>query len=74
MKQLKVDYSSEPPSTLLIRNRMKEKLGFIPRHHEYWQDAGDNRRAQYHQIVFLDFYNEQKKTMFLLRYSDFIKD
>jgi hypothetical protein len=73
LKKLKVDYSSEPPSTLLIRNQMKKKLGFVPRHHEYWQDAGDNQFAQFRHIVFLDFYDEQKKTMFLLKYSDFIR-
>jgi hypothetical protein len=69
LKKLKVDYNSEPPSTLLIRDRMKEKLGFVSRYHGYWQDNG-----VYHQKVFLDFYDEQKKIMFLLRYSDFIKN
>lgn len=74
LKQLKKDYSAAPLSTLLIRDRMKEKLGFVPRHHEYWQDAGVDQFAQYHHKMFLDFYDEQKKTMFLLRYSDFMKD
>ena len=64
MEQIKLDY---PKSVYLIRERMKEKLGFVHRTHrfftptEYWQ-----------QVEYLDFYSENKRTMFILKYSDII--
>jgi hypothetical protein len=56
-----------PPGVLLIRNRMKKVLGFTSRHHrETSYDYG------YIETIHLDFYDEPKRTMFLLRYSDII--
>jgi hypothetical protein len=66
-----------PPSVLLIRNKMKEVLGFTVRRHAEWvrYDGEDHEfvpRHLYKELICLDFYNEPKRTMFLLRYSDII--
>lgn len=34
--QLKKDY---PPSVTLLRNKMKDKLGFVPREYKDWDDT-----------------------------------
>lgn len=51
------------PSVMLIRNKMKEELGFTVRtHREYTQQRG------YVETIFLDFYSEQAATMFRMTY------
>ena len=62
-----------PHSVLLIRDRMKETLGFTVRRHREWIPAhGYDGHGNYVETVNLDFFNEPKRTMFLLRYSDII--
>ena len=67
-----------PPSVLLIRNRMKETLGCTSRRHEEWIDRDVDRDDVGYgtkyciTTIHLDFYNEPKRTMFLLKYSDYI--
>lgn len=67
-----------PPSVLLIREKMKAVLGFTSRTHEQWfvseVDLRDVRYGTKYcvQTIHLDFYNEPKRTMFLLRYSEFL--
>jgi hypothetical protein len=65
-----------PPSVLFIRNKMKAVLGFTPRTHQEWVEVDlDIYHVSRHHCVtqiHLDFYNEPKRTMFLLRYSDII--
>jgi hypothetical protein len=56
---------------------MKEVLGFTVRRHAKWikYDGEDHNyvpRHLYVEQIDLDFYNEPKRTMFLLRYSDII--
>ena len=70
----------EKPSVYLIRNTMKEVLGFTVRTHEEWTeepssglddfivDLGTSRFMS--RTVRLDFYDEQKRTMFLLKYGN----
>ena len=68
-----------PPSVLLIREKMKNVLGFTPGTHEEWFDvAVDIKNIRYttkFQItnVHLDFYNDPKRTMFLLKYSEYLE-
>lgn len=62
--QLKKDY---PPSVLLIRDKMRKVLGFVDREHRSVTDD-----FRYQTQLCLDFYDEPKKTMFLLKYSDYI--
>jgi hypothetical protein len=67
-----------PPSVLLIRNRMREVLGFTSRTHETWLDSHvDINDVSYgtkwrETRIHLDFYNEPKRTMFLLKYSEYL--
>jgi hypothetical protein len=67
-----------PPSVLLIRDRMREVLGFTSRTHEEWfKHDVDRRNVSYNtnycvKRIHLDFYNDSKRTMFLLKYSDYI--
>lgn len=65
--RLRRDY---PQSVVLIREKMKKVLGFTPREHNYF-DADDDA---YYEEVHLDFYDEQKRTMFLLKYSEFLNE
>lgn len=56
--KIKEDY---PPSYHLLRSIQKEKLGFL------------NREEIYnYKYIFLDFYDEHKKTMFFLKYGHMI--
>jgi len=69
-----------PPSVLLIRNRMRAVLGFTVREHEEWIDREVNiNDVSYgtkwiENTIHLDFYDNPKRTMFLLKYSDFLND
>ena len=75
-KQIAHDY---PPSVLLIREKMKSVLGFTSRTHEEWIDQEvDLRDVRYGtkycvQTIHLDFYNDPKRTFFLLKYGDHIE-
>jgi hypothetical protein len=59
-----------PPGVLLIRNRMKAVLGFTSRTHREWVQKMDG--GYYETSIRLDFYDEPKRTMFLLKYSEFL--
>lgn len=59
-----------PMSTLLIRSRMRSVLGFTPRDHSKWNSDHTNVWKEY--TVELDFYDEGKRLMFLLRYGDIV--
>lgn len=60
-----------PRSVSMVRWKMREVLGFTARNHEEW----DNTDVRLRPItsIHLDFYDEAKRTMFLLKYSDIIK-
>lgn len=65
-----------PASYVLIREKSKEKLGFVYREHERWEEyINYNNQVRRRHIIefFLDFYDERKKTMFLLKYGEFLK-
>lgn len=68
-----------PPSVLLIRDKMKAVLGFTSRTHEEWFDQEvDLRDVRYGtkycaQTIHLDFYNQPKRTFFLLKYGNHIE-
>ncbi len=70
-RQLAKDH---PSSVILIREKMKVVLGFTVRWHEEWiLDIGTSRR-NFEKKICLDFYNEPKRTMFLLKYGEFLND
>lgn len=56
-----------PPSILLIRAKTKTVLGFTVREHQEWKNIRVERS------IHLDFYDEPKRTMFLLKYADYIE-
>ena len=55
-------------SVMLLSYRTKEKLGFTVREHGEWTE-----RSVYMVDIRLDFYNEPKRTMFLLKYSEYLE-
>ena len=57
-----------PKSVFAIREKMKTKLGFTVREHRGNHDENGYLRSQIH----LDFYNECKRTMFELKFSELI--
>lgn len=69
-EQLKKEY---PLGVTLIRNRMKERLKFVPREYQDW----DNNLGRYggwrKNCIMLDFFSEKKRTWFMIKYSDFIQ-
>lgn len=59
-------------SVMLIREKMKVVLGFTVRRHQEWVlDPGANWRRPVSSIR-LDFYSEPKRTMFMLKYSEYL--
>lgn len=68
-----------PKSVWLSRDKMRRVLGFVPREHvewieKSWEDIlskGWTRKIR-ETTIYLDFYDEGKKTFFLLKYSEYI--
>jgi hypothetical protein len=58
-----------PPSVLLMREKMRSVLGFTSRTHQGWIKDGVHG-VVCKTTIHLDFYNEPKRTMFLLKYSE----
>lgn len=56
-----------PLSVFAIRSKMKTTLGFTPRRHLELQKDG-----YYDATIHLDFYDELKRTFFLLKYSEYL--
>jgi hypothetical protein len=69
-EQLQKDY---PPSVMLMRSRMQIKLGFIDREYKHWDDNMGKYGGWHKNCVMLDFYNESKRTFFMLKYSEYIQ-
>ena len=63
--QLKKDY---PLSVMLIRERMKDKLGFVNRNHREFEPLSHSCK----DVVMLDFYSEKKRTFFIMKYSELL--
>jgi hypothetical protein len=60
-----------PPSVFMLRNKMKGVLGFTVReHNEYHEPTSEDDLPPHTYTIRLDFYNERKYTMFLLKFSD----
>jgi replicative DNA helicase len=61
-EQLKEEYKNTP-SVMLFRMKMKTVLGFTIRENNYWDDDVERRH-----IIYLDFFDDQKETIFRLKY------
>jgi len=60
------------PSIILIREKMRSVLGFTVRRHREWRSDPNFGHKYPVDTICLDFYNEPKRTMFLLKYSEFL--
>jgi hypothetical protein len=67
-------FQTQPKSVMLTRWKMREVLGFTDRLHSEWVNKPDQmgRMGYTERQVHLDFYDEAKRTFFLLKYSDWI--
>jgi len=57
------------PNVLKFRHRVKNTLGFTTREQHYRDHNGKN----YEHRMCLDFFNEPKRTMFLLKYGEYLE-
>ena len=70
-QQISRDY---PASVLLIQARTRAVLGFTVRRHREWvKDPGYDGYGHYAETIRLDFYDEPKRLMFLLKYTEFLE-
>ena len=86
LDQLHNDY---PKSVLAIKSKTQKVLGFTSRLHRQWvpNENYDKEYVEYErdlfvfppekgrmkEVVHLDFYDEVKRTFFILKYSEFLK-
>jgi hypothetical protein len=63
-------HNDDPKTVFMLRDKMKRVLGFTVREHNEWIIKPDGGYGEH--SIRLDFYNERKYTMFLLKYSEFI--
>lgn len=68
-QQLHRDY---PRSIMILRKRMKEKLGFTVREYKDWDQNIGKYGGYRKNCIMLDFYSETKRTFFIMKYSGFI--
>jgi len=69
-----------PRSVWMVRPKMRKVLGFTPREHTEWLGYYDDvspedrktGRHGYKKSIHLDFYDDAQRTMFLLKYGDWI--
>ena len=64
------DYSL---STVVLSYKMKEVLGFSVRTHTEWNKDSEFGHMVSKITIRLDFYNEPKRTMFMLKYSEYLE-
>jgi len=69
VNQLSQDY---PRSTIMLRNKMKERLGFTIREYKDWDDSIGKYGGWRKNCIMLDFYSEKKRTFFIMKYADYI--
>ena len=70
-KTIRSELQTEHSKTVfMLREKMKRVLGFTVREHNEWIIKPDGGYGE-HQIH-LDFYSENKRTMFLLKFSEVI--
>lgn len=59
-------YTEYPKTVFMIRSKMKAVLGFTVREHQEWNDG------EYSMRIHLDFFSANKRTMFMLKFSEII--
>ena len=63
-------HTEHSKSVFMLKHKMKSVLGFTVREHNEWVIKPDGSYGEH--SIRLDFYNERKYTMFLLKYSEII--
>lgn len=59
-------YTEHPKTVFMLRDKMKRVLGFTVREHQEWVNGDHSLR------IHLDFYSANKRTMFMLKFSEII--
>jgi hypothetical protein len=59
-------YTEYPKTVFMIRSKMKSVLGFTVREHQEWNNGEHSMR------IHLDFFSANKRTMFMLKFSEII--
>ncbi len=72
-KKIRLQLQEEYPKTVfMLRNKMRTVLGFTVRDHKAFVQKPDG--GYYSLEVHLDFYSENKRTMFLLKFSEVLNE
>ncbi len=75
-KSIRKQLQEEHPKTVfMLRDKMKRILGFTVREHKRWIDEeeikGDEYTAGFYRFeIHLDFFSQNKRTMFLMKFSE----
>ena len=70
-QQIREDLHTEhSKSVFMLKGKMRAVLGFTVREHNEWVFKPDGGYGEH--SIRLDFYNERKYTMFLLKYSEYL--
>jgi len=66
---------THPTSVTMVRWKMKQVLGFTVRKHTQWITKVNKFGGMGYQeeLIYLDFFDESKRTFFLLKYGDWIR-
>jgi hypothetical protein len=68
-QRIRAELQTEHPKTVfMLRDKMKKVLGFTVREHKEWVPKMDGGYSE--MQIHLDFYSVNKRTMFLLKFSD----
>ena len=79
-KEIRSQLHEEYPKTVfMLRDKMRKVLGFTVREHKAWINKpvtpGDDLNFGYTEFqIHLDFYSENKRTMFLMKFSEILGD
>jgi hypothetical protein len=69
-------HTAHPRTVFMLKSKMRQVLGFTVReHNEYVYKPSEHNSfdtATHEHSIRLDFYNERKYTMFILKYSEIL--
>ena len=65
-------FDNESVSVRGGRSKIRKALGFTER--TYWYGESTSDGASFQELVDLDFFDERKKTMFIIKYSHIIDE
>ncbi len=65
-------HEEHPKTVFMLRSKMRSVLGFTVRDHRAFVPKMDG--GYYDLEVHLDFYSENKRTMFLLKFSEVLNE